>query len=163
MVKQSSYQYVWQSVSRAEQPGDEHTEIREPYILSQQPEEEKFYACELPRLKCTGGGWGGWRYALCNLGYFFPFLTPLCLSSITAFLTSSLREKYKYRHLKSCRLYEKSHRLSYWNEVQQQLLHPLKDSMQNWLFHIRGPCSLRSHRAGMLDSRTTTKATIYQL
>lgn len=55
MVKQSSYQYVWQSVSRPEQPGDEHTQIREPHILSQ-PEEGNFHACELAGLKCTGGG-----------------------------------------------------------------------------------------------------------
>lgn len=95
--------------------------------------------------------------------YFIPFFNLyVCPPSLLSLLPLC-EEKYKYRHLKSSRLYEKSHGLSYWNEVQQQLLRPLKDLMQNWLFHIRGPCSLCSHRAGMLDSGTTTKATIYQL
>lgn len=61
--------------------------------------------------------------------------------------------------MKSCRLYEIHFGLSYSNEVQQQLLRPLTDLVQNWLFHIIGPCSLSSHRAGMLDSMVATKAT----
>lgn len=114
-------------------------------------------------------GWNvlGWRgaatedthRATLNFSFLPLYVCPPSLLS----LLPLCEEKYKYRHLKSSRLYEKSGGLLYWNEVQQQLLHPLKDLMQNWLFHIRGPCSLCSHRAGMLDSGTTTKATIYQL
>lgn len=39
------------------QSGDEHTKIREHYILSHSDAEAKFHGCELPRLKCTGGHW----------------------------------------------------------------------------------------------------------
>lgn len=88
----------------------------------------------------------------------------LCLASIIAFpTTSQWKKNYIYKHLKSCRLYEIHFRLSYLNEVRQQLLQPLTDLVQNWLFHIIGPCSLCSHRAGMLDSMASSKTTIYKL
>ena len=102
-----------------------------------------------------------WRYAQGNLEpFFYPSFTSALHHCIPHLLSG---KKYKYRHLKSCRLYEIHFGLSYWNEVQQQLLRPLSDLVPNWLFHIRGPCSLCSHRAGMLDSTAATKATIYQL
>ena len=37
------------------QLGDEHTKIREHYILSHSDAVAKFHGCEVPRLKCTGG------------------------------------------------------------------------------------------------------------
>lgn len=176
MVKQSSYQYVWQSVSLAEQPGDEHTKIREPSILSHSRKKKQSFMPVNFRgwnvlggwVGGGGGGWRGgtdWRYAPCNLEYIFFllfFFNPFMFVLHHCFPHSLPVKKNTNTDIwKSSRLYEKSRGLSYWNEV--QLLRPLKDLMQNWLFHRRGPCCLCSHRAGMLDSGTTTKATIYQL
>lgn len=150
---------VSQAISR---PGDEHTKIREHYILSHGDAEPKFHSCEVSKAEMYRGGGTDWSYAASNLepSFFVPLLY-VCPSSLHP--PPPLREK-KYRHLKSGRLYEIQFLgLSYWNEVQQQLLQPLSDLVPNWLFHIRGPCSLCSHRAGMLDSTAATKATIYQL
>lgn len=151
---------VSQAISQpGSQLGDEHTKIREHYILSHSDAEAKFHGCEVPRLKCTGGHW----LKICTRQpwtFFYPFFTSVLHHCISYLLSG---KKYKYRHLKSCRLYEIHFGLSYWNEVQQQLVQPPSDLVPNWLFHIRRPCSLCSHRAGMLDSTAATKATIYQL
>lgn len=172
MVKQSSYQYVWQSVSLAEQPDDEHTKIREPSILSHsRKKKQSFMPVNFRGWNVLGGGLGvgvegGHRLKIRTVQpwiYFFsPFFNPFMFVLHHCFPHSLPVKKNTNTDIwKSSRLYEKSCGLSYWNEV--QLLRPLKDLMQNWLFHRRGPCCLCSHRAGMLDSGTTTKATIYQL
>lgn len=75
------------------QLGDEHTKIREHYILSHSDAEAKFHGCKLPRLKYTGGHW----LKICTrqpLTVFFFFFTPsLRLSSIISFPTSSQWKK----------------------------------------------------------------------
>lgn len=95
--------------------------------------------------------------------FFFFFFTPsFCCPPLMHFLPPP-KEKIKIEAFEKLQIIWNTFGLSYWNEVQRQLLRPLSDLVPNWLFHIRGPCSLCSHRAGMLDSTAATKATIYQL
>lgn len=107
---------------------------------------------------CDVRGWGAPTEDMHqgNAEPFFIFTSVLghCMPSLP-----SVKKIKKYIRVKSCRLYEIHFGLSYSNEVQQQLLRPLTDLVQNWLFHIIAPCSLSSHRAGMLDSTVATKAT----
>lgn len=111
---------------------------------------------------CDVRGWGAPTEDLHqgNTEPFFIFTSVLghCMPSLPSVKKINKKIK-KYIHVKSCRLYEIHFGLSYSNELQQQLLRPLTDLVQNWLFHIIGPCSLSSHRAGMLDSMVATKAT----
>lgn len=130
MVKQSSYQCVWQSVSLAEQPGDEHTKIREPSILSHsRKKKQSFMPVNFRGWNVLGGWVGGGggggpptedtHRATLNIFFSSFFLTPLCLSSITAFLTPSL-----------------------WRKIQIQTFEKAVDYMKNLAdFHIEMRCS----------------------